>query len=297
MDTKFRSISVSLCFKNYLSYLFLSRWCWRWWMRSRRSRASPEWCMIWPPNHPAPQSGNKTQHDIITQDTHSHTMHKHAQQIPERAGGLLSFAVLLPPSLPTFLPPSPPSCTPTPLFNIPTEGRPYCDGRICKGATTLLSPTTPPWFLIFFGVRDWLMLVIDNILFLIHVQQCISSLWWKGELLLPFLWGRPLKASGEKLWKFRKWTLMSCLRMHCGNSWTWKQVVLWRDRTAGREFGNLHLFSAFFVGCFSSYCCSSECSQPKTILSLCSISLPACILCYEDGRLPQTEQTTYVTNQ
>lgn len=151
MDTKFRSISVSLCFKNYLSYLFLSRWCWRWWMRSRRSRASPEWCMIWPPNHPAPQSGNKTQHDIITQDTHSHTMHKHAQQIPERAGGLLSFAVLLPPSLlssPPHLPLVPPHLSST----FPRKADRTVTGAYAKALLLCSPPRHLPGFLYFLAL-------------------------------------------------------------------------------------------------------------------------------------------------
>lgn len=158
----------------------------------------------------------------------------------------LSFLPPYPSSPPPSLPPVPPPLSST----FPTEGRPYCDGRTCKGATLLLSPPLLPGLNIF-GDRDWLMLVIDNILsFLIHVHQCISSLRWKGKLLLPFLQGQPLKASGEKLWKSRQWTLMLCLRLHCRVSLTWKQankrVMKWKNK---RRVSAI-VFRPFYVRCF-----------------------------------------------
>lgn len=50
-----------------------------------------------------------------------------------------------------------------------------------------------------------------------------------------------------------------------------------------KSFSNC--FSAFLCQMFLFHCCRSECSQPKTILSIGSFSLSACILCYEDGCL------------
>lgn len=221
-------------------------------------------------------------------------MHKHIQQISERAGELLSFFSVLPPFLLSspLLPPVPPLL----LFNIPTEGRPYCDGRTRKGATTLLSPPLLPGLNIF-GDRDWLMLVIDNILslsFLIHVQQLYFLSYDKKVNCCFLLWGQLLKASGQMLWTYRKWTLL-CLRLHCRMSKAWKQankrVMKWkneRKKSRRKVFKSLQqLFSAFFFlgQMFLFYCCRSEFPQPKTILSICSSSLSACILCYEEGCL------------
>lgn len=141
------------------------RLCWRWWTRSRRSQASPEWCTIWPPNPPAPQSGNKTR-----QDTHTHTqhtMHKHIYKYQRGLGNFSPFLSFLPPSLPS----PPPS--------LPSSSLQHSHGRqSVLWRAHMQRRHHSPLVLRFFGDRDWLMLVIDNILsFLIHVHLCISSVW------------------------------------------------------------------------------------------------------------------------
>lgn len=172
--------------------------------------------MIWPPNHPAPQSGNKAQHGVKPTGTHTHctnTLNRLEWGLAN-CSPFLSF-LLYPP--PPFLPP--PSRTSLPLFDIPMDGRPYCDWCTRKGATALLSPPLFPGLNIF-GDRDRLMLIIDNILsFLIHVPQCISSLWWKGKLLLPFV-RSPIKGKWREAVKVQEVDLMSCLRMHYRTSKT-----------------------------------------------------------------------------
>lgn len=156
-------------------------------------------------------------------------MHKHAQQISERAGELLSsplFSSSSPLLSSLSLSPVPPSLSST----FPWKADRTVTGAHAKGASSLLSPTTPPWFLIFLAIGfDYRRLLIIYCLFFFFwsMYNSVFPLYdWKGKLLLAFLllWGQLLKAGGKKLWELRKWTLMSCLRLHYGMSWTWKQA-------------------------------------------------------------------------
>lgn len=178
--------------------------------------------MIWPPNHLAPQSGNKTHR---TDRTRTHTRCTNTLSRYQR--GLANSSPLFSSSSSPLLPLS---CTSIPLFNIPMEGRPYCDGRTRKRRFFSALPYHSSLVLIFLAIGfDYRRLLIIYCLFFFFwsMYNSVFPLYdWKGKLLLAFLllWGQLLKAGGKKLWKLRKWTLMSCLRLHYGMSWTWKQA-------------------------------------------------------------------------